>query len=65
MNPRCVEQEMNQSTMTQPMAQPMPHSMENNGCMCPPVYECPTERVCQRVIVHEVPHEIHKSETFI
>ncbi len=50
MNPRCVEQEMNQ--------QPMGYGMENNGCMCPPVYECPTERVCERVIVHEVPHVV-------
>lgn len=58
MNPRCVEQEMNPSNMGQPMAQPMPYSMDNTGCMCPPVYECPTERVCERIIVHEVPHVV-------
>ena len=26
------------------------------GVVCPPVYECPVERVCHRQIVHEVPH---------
>ena len=24
--------------------------------MCPPIYECPTERCIHREIVHEVPH---------
>ena len=35
-----------------------PNMMNKNmdGCACPPVYECPQERVCTRVIVHEVPH---------
>ena len=28
----------------------------NSGMMCPPVYECPTERCVHRHIVHEVPH---------
>ncbi len=26
--------------------------------MCPPVYECPQERVCHRTINYEVPHMI-------
>lgn len=31
----------------------------NNTCGCvEPVYECPQERVCTRVFVHEVPHII-------
>ena len=27
-----------------------------NGCVMPPVYECPQERVIHREIMHEVPH---------
>lgn len=27
------------------------------GVVCPPVYECPEERVCHRYICHEVPQE--------
>ena len=32
----------------------------NNGCgtVCPPVHECPQERVCHRYINYEVPHLI-------
>ncbi|MBQ6687534.1 MAG: hypothetical protein IJN03_03315 [Bacilli bacterium] len=26
------------------------------GVVCPPVYECPQERVVNRTITHEVPH---------
>ena len=26
------------------------------GIVCPPIYECPQERVCHRYICHEVPH---------
>lgn len=26
------------------------------GVVCPPIYECPEERVCHRYICHEVPH---------
>ena len=29
-----------------------------NGCMMPPIYECPQERVCTRVFNYEVPHII-------
>ena len=46
MNPRCVEYEkMTEPNMTQ-------------GCIQEPMYECPQERVCTRVIMHEVPHII-------
>lgn len=24
--------------------------------ICPPIYECPEERVCERFIIHDVPH---------
>lgn len=27
------------------------------GVVCPPIYECPQERVCHRYICHEVPQE--------
>ena len=27
-----------------------------SGVVCPPVYECPQERVIHREIMHEVPH---------
>ncbi len=30
--------------------------MSNQGIMCPPIYECPEERVIHREFVHEVPH---------
>lgn len=51
MNPRCIENETKQTNMEYTMP-------ENQGMMCPPIYECPSERVCQRVIMHEVPHVI-------
>ena len=52
MNPRCYEKETNDACMNQTM---MP---DENMCACQtqPIYECPQERVCTRVIVHEVPH---------
>lgn len=28
------------------------------GCVMPPVYECPKERVIHREIMHEVPHVV-------
>ena len=33
-------------------------NMQNTlpGVVCPPIYECPQERVCHRYICHEVPH---------
>lgn len=30
--------------------------MPQCGMMCDPIYECPQERVCHRVINYEVPH---------
>lgn len=51
MNPRCYEQEMK---TTDPNMQ----EAVNPGCPCPPVYECPETRVCERYIMHEVPHVI-------
>ncbi len=55
MNSRCIENEMpmDYSQMNQmPGATACPTACPN---MCPPVYECPISRVCERVIVHEVP----------
>lgn len=50
MNPRCVENEMpkDYQSMT---GMTMPET-----CPCPLIYECPQERVCERYIIHEVPH---------
>lgn len=45
MNPRCYENENMDY-----------NNVMENSCACPPVYECPQERICERVIVHEVPH---------
>lgn len=44
MNPRCIEKDV------------MPEENKMMGCMCPPIYECPQERICERYIIHEVPH---------
>lgn len=54
MNPRCYENEnidMNSMEMFNDTQAGYPN------CACPPVYECPQERVCERYIVHEVPQE--------
>ncbi len=58
MNPRCYEYENMDPNMNMGMNEMDPNMMNKNmdGCACPPVYECPQERVCTRVIVHEVPH---------
>lgn len=52
MNSRCIENEM------QPDYSQMNQGVESctMPSMCPPIYECPMTRVCERVIVHEVPH---------
>lgn len=53
MNPRCYEKEnidMNQ------MGNYNDTQANYPNCACPPVYECPQERVSERYIVHEVPH---------
>lgn len=54
MNPRCFENENNDMNIGM-------NNMANNasnGCMCPPIYECPDERICERFIIHDVPHVI-------
>lgn len=58
MNPRCYEYGNMDPNMNMGMNEMDPNMMNKNmdGCACPPVYECPQERVCTRVIVHEVPH---------
>ena len=33
-------------------------STQTSGCTCPPVMECPQERVCHREMCYEVPHII-------
>lgn len=64
---RCYERPMKFSNETTfkfedmkaqeyPQAMPMNQNMMDPGCVMPPVYECPQERVCHREIVHEVPH---------
>ncbi len=49
MNPRCFENENMQDKDMMGM-----NSM--SGMTCPPIYECPQERICERYIIHEVPH---------
>lgn len=56
MNPRCIENEMPNMDMNMGMG--MDNMNHSYGPSCPPVYECPTERVCERIIMHEVPHII-------
>lgn len=53
MNSRCVENEksMMDTQMMGGMSCPTAQA-----CPTAPVFECPQERVCERVIVHEVPH---------
>ena len=34
----------------------MYQNMKSQMIMCPPVHECPQERVCHRYICYEVPH---------
>ena len=54
MNPRCYENE--KMDMNMGMDTDMMNNNGMSGSACPPVYECPQERICTRVIVHEVPH---------
>lgn len=35
-----------------------PNYMYGHNMMCPPIHECPQERVCHRYICYEVPHII-------
>lgn len=60
LNNRCYERPEMQSVKGAG-AMEMDMGMDMNACMapsCPPVYECPQERVCHRQTVIEVPHVI-------
>lgn len=52
MNTRCMDNENDFNYMNM-MNQGEACPMENT---CPPIYECPRTQVCERVIVHNVPH---------
>ncbi len=51
MNSRCIDNEMDYNYMNMKQGESCPI-----GNTCPPIYECPTTRVCERVIMHDVPH---------
>ncbi len=60
---RCYESEnTNANTMNNNMdmnaGMMMGQGQMGQGCMCPPVMECPQERVCHRQMCYEVPHII-------
>ncbi len=59
---RCYENEnMNNANMDASANASMTSGMPcqpNPGCVCPPVMECPQERVCHRQMMYEVPHII-------
>ncbi len=57
---RCYENEnvnMN-NNMDMNTGMMMQGGCYNQGCTCPPVMECPQERVCHRQMCYEVPHII-------
>ncbi len=51
---RCFENEKIDPQMNMDMSM----SGVSCGCTCPPVMECPQERVCHRQMNYEVPHII-------
>lgn len=53
---RCHEKENVSQNMGADMSQ-MHCGMNNCGNVCPPVMECPQERVCHRQMCYEVPQE--------
>lgn len=55
MRNRCVDSKMN-NEMPNYECSKRDDMMCMGGIKCPPIYECPTERVCHREFVHEVPH---------
>jgi len=56
---RCYENEnVNTGMNMNAGMMPMQGQCQNQGCMCPPVMECPQERVCHRELCYEVPHII-------
>lgn len=53
---RCFDNTEGAAKATpQPMATGM---MGSGACVCPPIMECPQERVCHRQMCYEVPHII-------
>lgn len=50
---RCVD---DTPTAKQFDGMPAGTDMSMGECGCPPIYECPCERVCHREINHVVPH---------
>ncbi len=59
-NRDCGKQEMDMGVQMNPNMYASMNMMAQGenypGVVCPPVYECPEERVCHRYICHEVPH---------
>lgn len=54
---RCFDNsEMNNNMPSE--ATMMNKDMMSGSCMCPPIMECPEERVCHREICYDVPHII-------
>ena len=51
---RCVD---DTPTAKQFDGMPAGTDMSMGECGCPPIYECPCERVCHREINHVVPQE--------
>lgn len=54
---RCFDNsEMNNNMPSEAIM--MNKDMMSGSCMCPPIMECPEERVCHREICYDVPHII-------
>jgi len=43
-------------SLEQMQPQTMMYSQPQESTMCPPIHECPQERVCHRYMCYEVPH---------
>ena len=43
-------------SLEQMQPQTMMYSQPQESMMCPPIHECPQERVCHRYMCYEVPH---------
>lgn len=56
-----MEGTVNQEQPHMGCCQPMPNCCPQNCCeqnfCCPPIYECPQERVCHKYFTYEVPQE--------
>lgn len=55
MDSNTMNMNMDFASMSQGNCCPMDPCMSQ---MCPPIFECPQERVCHRTINYEVPHMI-------